>query len=337
MPEVSVTLPCRNCEASLPAALDSLLAQTLRDFEIVAVDDGSTDNTAEILKQYARRDARIRPILLPHHGVVSALNAATQACRADLVARMDADDVALPERLAVQSRRLEEHPEVGLVGCRVAFGGSRERSAGYALHVDWLNRLVTFEDVSLNRFVESPFAHPSVMFRRELIDRHGGYRDGPFPEDYEILLRWLEAGVRMEKVADVLLVWNDPPTRLSRTDPRYSVQAFYEIKTGYLARFLARHNALHPRVVVLGAGRETRRRADLLGRHGIEITAYVDIDPRKVGRIVQGRPVWHRQELPEPGRVFCLSYVASRGAREEIEAFLLARGYRAGRDYLLVA
>jgi glycosyltransferase involved in cell wall biosynthesis len=337
VPKVSLTLPCFDCAATLPACLDSLLAQTLGDFEIVAVDDGSTDATAGVLAEYARRDSRLRPILAPHRGLVAALNAALAACRSGLVARMDADDVAAPERLAVQVRHLDEHPGVGLVGCRVAFGGDREKSGGYARYVDWQNRLLSFEQVSVNRFVESPFAHPSILFRRELVERFGGYRQGPFPEDYELILRWLEAGVRMEKVPQTLLVWNDPATRLSRSDPRYATRAFYEVKTGYLARFLARHNPHHPRVVVLGAGRETRRRADLLLGHGVTIEAYLDIDPRKVGRVVRGRPVRHREQLPGPGAVFCLSYVASRGAREDIEAFLTGRGYRAGRDFLLAA
>jgi len=335
-PKVSVALPCCNCAATLPDALDSLLSQTLAEIEILAADDGSTDETAHILRSYAARDSRVRPLFLAHGGIVAALNACLEQAQAPYVARMDADDLSLPERLDIQARMLDADPGLGLVGCKVRFGGDRKARAGYAHYVDWINGLIRHEQIFLNRFVESPFAHPSLLFRREVVEEHGPYRAGEFPEDYELILRLLEAGVRMEKAAEELLVWNDPPDRLSRTHPSYGVEAFYQLKTGFLARWLAAHNPHHPEVIVLGAGRTTRKRADLLLEHGINIIAYADIDPRKIGRTVNGRPVLHRDELPPAGQAFCLSYVGSRGAREEIGAFLREKGWEEGKDCLMV-
>lgn len=170
-----------------------------------------------------------------------------------------------------------------------------------------------------------------------LPERHGGYRSGDFPEDYELWLRWLEAGVRMEKLPEALLSWRDSPARLSRRDPRYAPDAFHRVKAGYLARWLARHNARHPEIVLWGAGRVTRRRARLLEAEGIVIAAYVDIDPRKVGRAIEGRPVIAPSALPAPGACFVVAAVASAGAREQIEQALICAGYRAGRHYILAA
>ena len=153
---------------------------------------------------------------------------------------MDADDVSQPARLARQRARLDAAPSLGLVATRVRFDGDRVRGAGYARYVDWTNGLLSHDAIRLGAFVESPFAHPSVMFRRAVVARHGGYADGDFPEDYELWLRWMDAGVRFGKVDAELLVWNDPPTRLSRTEPRYSTGAFYRIKCLYLARWLKR-------------------------------------------------------------------------------------------------
>lgn len=334
---VSVTLPCWNAAATLPACLNSLLAQTWRDFEIVAVDDGSTDRTAAVLREFAAKDARVRPFFLQHGGVVAAANAALEKSRGKYVARMDADDLSLPERLASQVGWLETRPKVGLVGCRVRFGGDRKTAKGYALYVDWTNRQMTSEAVSLNRFVESPFAFPSVMFRRELYFEHGGFKNGDFPEDYEFLLRLLDRGVVMEKVDAELLVWNDPPTRLTRNDARYDPEAFYRLKAKYLARWLERNNRRHPLVGVMGAGRPSRKRATMLEEYGVEISEFYDLDPRKIGQVLSGRPVVPRDQVPPPGRRFLLSYVASRGAREDISAFLRTRGYVPGRDWLAVA
>ncbi len=335
---VAILLPAYNAAATLPAALASVRAQTMADWELLAVDDGSADATWAVLAAAAAEDPRIRPLRHPvNRGIVAALGTALAATRAPLVARLDADDTCHPERLARQTAFLAARPEVGLVGCRVAFGGDREQQAGYAAHVDWINGLLKPAEIALNRFVESPFAHPSVMFRRELVERFGGYRDGPFPEDYELWLRWLDAGVMMAKVPETLVVWNDPPQRLSRTDRRYSFAAFYQTKAEYLARWLARHNPCHPDIVLWGAGRESRRRAEFLAEHGIRITHYVDIDPRKIGQRVQGRPVLAPAQLPPPGEAFVVPYVGNRGAREEIRRRLLDHGYGEGQHFILGA
>jgi hypothetical protein len=210
------------------------------------------------------------------------------------------------------------------------------------LHVAWLNSLVTADEIALNRFVESPLAHPSVMFRRELVEFHGGYRDGPFPEDYELWLRWLDAGVRMAKVPRVLLRWNDPPERASRTDPRYSPEAFFATKAPWIARWLRRHGlgtGDTRSLLVWGAGRPTRKRAERLSAEGVSIAGYVDIDSRKATTAIggTGKPVLLADELPPPSEAFVLGYVSSRGARALVRAALTGRGYAEGRDFLMCA
>ncbi|NJB67741.1 glycosyltransferase involved in cell wall biosynthesis [Desulfobaculum xiamenense] len=336
-PTVSVVLPAFDAAQSLPACLDSLLAQDMDDFEIIAVDDGSTDDTADILNRHARRDERLHVVNAPHAGVAHAFNTGIAQATGRYIARMDADDVCHPSRLRLQAAHLDANHDTGLVACRVAFGGCRETCAGYAHHVDWTNTLVSAEDIALNRFVDLPFANPAVMFRAELAERLGGARDGDFPEDYDMWLRWLDAGVRMEKLPQTLVTWNDPPTRLTRNDTRYDPEAFYRVKAHYLARWLAAHNPQHPEVYVLGAGRPTRRRADMLLAHGVAIAAYVDVDPKKIGMVIDGRPVIAHEDLPGPGHCFMLSYVANRGARERIARMLAAQGYAIGRDYLPAA
>jgi glycosyltransferase involved in cell wall biosynthesis len=335
-PTVSVLLPVRNAAGPLGRALASIRSQTYADWELVAVDDGSTDGSADRLEAVAREEPRLRVLRGPHHGIVAALTAGLAAARGGLVARMDADDEAHRERLEEQVRFLAAHPDIGVVGCLVAYGGDRAAHAGYARHVDWLNTLVTPDQIALNRFIESPFAHPSVMFRRELAERHGGYRAGGFPEDYELWLRWAEAGVGMAKVPRVLLTWHDPAERLSRTDPRYDPEAFYRVKAAYLAKVLAR-DLRGRQLWIWGAGRPTRKRAAHLEAAGGTITGFIDIDPKKTGRALAGRPVVAPAALPPPGRSFVLGYVASRGARELIRGELTRRGYAEGRDFLMCA
>lgn len=338
LPLVSVVLPVRDGEHVIAQAVESIRAQTLRDWELVVVDDGSRDGTRAVLERLASRECRLKIVEQGREGIVAALNTGLAAASGELIARMDADDVALPERLAAQAALLRDRPEIGVASCLVEFGGDRAASAGYALHVDWINRLIEPEDIALHRFVESPLAHPTALFRRELVVRHGGYRPGDFPEDYELWLRWLDAGVRFAKVPRLLLRWNDASARASRTDPRYDPEAFYRIKAAWLARELVR-TAAGREIWVWGAGRPTRKRAAHLESAGVSIAGYIDIDPKKATPAIggTGRPVIGFGALPPPGRIFVTSYVSSRGARELTERELRARGYAAGRDFLLCA
>lgn len=341
MPKVSVLLPAFNAAATIGRAIATIRHQSFADWELLAIDDGSVDGTAALLTEAAAKDDRIRVLRRPHEGLVSALNAGLGAARGGYIARMDADDEAHPERLKEQSTLLDARPGIGLASCLVEFGGDRTANEGYALHVEWINSLLTPEAIALNRFIESPLAHPSVMFRRELVDRHGGYCDSEFPEDYELWLRWLDAGVAMAKVPRPLLRWNDLPSRLSRTDPRYSPEAFFRTKAKWLARELARRREVGDSraVWIWGAGRPTRKRAAYLEAHGVRIVGYIDVDPKKTTPALGGRrqPVIPPTALPSPAAAIILAYIASRGARDLIRATLLASSRQEGADFLLCA
>lgn len=335
IPKVSVVIPVYNGMPYLPETLDCLLAQADVDFEIVAVDDGSQDDTLACLQAYATKDGRLRVLASEHRGIVPALNDGLAVARADYIARMDGDDLCDPYRLVKQAAYLDAHPSLGLVASHVIYGGDPVEGRGFATFVEWTNSLETPEQISLLRFVESPLVHPSVMFRRHLIEDVGPYRDGDFPEDYELWLRMLDAGVAMAKLPEPLVTWRERPNRLSRVDDRYAVPAFYRTKSLYLAKWLKAHD-VH-KVLVWGAGRPTRRRAALLETHGIEITAWIDVDPKKIGQTYDGKPCVDASILADPEASFVLSYVGNRGAREDICQRLESRGFVMGQHFLLAA
>ena len=334
-PAVTVLLPFRNAAPTLQEALDSVSRQTLPGFEVLGVDDHSDDDSPALFARRARRDPRFRLLASPARGLVPALNAGLAAARAPLVARMDADDRMLPERLERQLAFLRAHPGVSLVGTATRPFPPTLVSDGFRRYVDWQNRCNDPDRIADEIYIESPFAHPSVMYRKAAVTGIGGYRDGPFPEDYELWLRLHHEGHRLAKLPERLLEWREHPGRASRTDPRYSREAFDRLRAAYLAMD-GRLRARADNFVVWGAGRVTRKRCRHLLERGFRPTAWVDVDPRKIGNRLNGVPVVGPGWLDRGERPLVLVYVAAHGARELIAEELESRGYRRGRDYLAV-
>lgn len=332
-PKASVLLPFYNAEKTLQAAIESILQQTFTDFELVLINNASTDQSTAIAQKFAHQDARIKLLHEPTQGIVYALNTGLAVIQTPYIARMDADDVAKPNRLEKQIDFLKNHPDIDLVSCLVDYQSVSENTQGYEKYVEWINTLTTTKDIAMNRFVESPLAHPSVVFRRTAVEQWGGYRQGNFPEDYELWLRWLQAGVKMAKVSEKLLIWNDAPTRLSRTDARYLPKEFYQTKAQYLAQWLAKNNPYHPQVWIWGAGKLSRKRAKMLEPLSVQIQGFFDFEDHQRLSV----PCLHYRKIPPPGEIFIISYVGNWGAREKIKQYLVDLKYQEGIDFVLAS
>lgn len=189
-PRVTVLLPVHDAERFLREAVESILAQSFRDFELLAIDDGSSDGSAAILDAFARRDPRVRVVQRPHTGLVATLNAGLALAEGSLIARMDADDVALPQRLESQLARLEREP--GLVCIGGAFelideaGHAFDRAFPACDHAAILARALRGE---------SPISHSAATFRRDVVRGLGGYDEkARWVEDLDLWLRLAEHG-----------------------------------------------------------------------------------------------------------------------------------------------
>lgn len=333
---ISVLLPFRDAGDTLDECLASIDAQRFGDFEVLCIDDGSRDSGTALVADRAHRDPRFRLIPAQHRGLVNALNQGLRLAQGALIARMDADDRMHPERLGLQHDWLNAHPKTAVLGSRVHAFAADALSDGFRAYVDWQNSCVDEASINDDLYLEAPVAHPSVMFRRAPILAGGGYRNGWFPEDYELWLRLHHRGERFAKLPQTLLDWRDSPSRTSRRDPRCSRIAFDRLRARWLAvdERLLKH---HKRAVVWGAGRTTRKRVAHLLANGVQVQAWIDIDPRKIGNRIGGArvhsPRWLARRKPRP---FVLVYVANHGARALIDKELRQLGYRKGRDYLQV-
>ena len=337
-PKVSILLPVYNAALFLRECLDSLARQTLTDYEIVAIDDGSTDSSGSILRQRSHTEPRLRILSHDHRGLIEALNAGLEHCQGELIARMDADDIAHPRRLQLQVQALEAADAPDVVSSLVAHFPRRSLARGFHIYERWLNGLIHHADIMRERFIESPLPHPSVMLRRQDLSDVGGYREEGWPEDYDLWLRLAAAGKTFGKVPEVLYLWRHHEGRLTTNDPRYSVERFLTCKAHYLARGPLRGV---PRVLVWGAGQTGRRLSKHLLRGRVQLTAFIDIDAKKVGRTLRGLPIHTPNCLPElladAVDTVILAAVSSRGVRALIRERLQDLQLVEGKHFWCVA
>ena len=241
-PRITVALSVYDNAAYLAPALDSILAQTFGDFELVAVDDGSADGSAAILDDYAARDSRVRVIHQSNRGLIASLNRIITEARAPYIARMDGDDIALPERFARQIAFLDAHPDHGLVGTQIR--GITE--TGQPRHDHAIDHPMTAEAIAeaLGSSVSgSPLCHPSVMIRHDLLTAVGGYRAAyRHCEDYDLWLRLAER-THMANLPERLLLYRYSDTQVSQ---RHVLAQHYGAAVARLARTERLHGRPDP-------------------------------------------------------------------------------------------
>lgn len=330
MPRLSVVIPAYNAEPTVVRAVRSALDSTFRDLECVVVDDGSTDGTLAALRTID--DPRLRLISAEHRGVAHAANQAASESLAPLIARMDADDFCHPARFEKQIELLESRGLDG-VGGRVrivdANGAPVETMRRYEL---WVNDNLDNESIRAFRFVESPLVNPTVTARREVFEL--GHREGPFPEDYDLWLRAMQAGFAFAKLPEVVLDWTDGPGRLTRSHASYSDEAFDRCRREHLLNGPLREVKT---VNAWGAGQTGKPWLRWLREQSIDIGCVVEVAQKKIGECIHGAPVVSSDDLPAPDGTPLLIAVGAPGARVLILEELRAKGFQPGVDAWFVA
>ena len=333
-PVVSVILPVRDARPYLDAAVVSLLSQTLEDFELIAVDDGSIDGSRQALDTWAKKDSRVKVFSHKPMGIVTTLELGRAEASGRYIARMDADDVAEPRRLERQLEMLEADPSLAGCGTGVTYFPAEVVRDGARRYEAWINGLVNPEDIARAIFVECPLPHPTFFFRSNVVDAVGGYRDQGWPEDYDLLLRLWADGYKLGKVPDQLLRWREHEDRLSRTDGRYSPASFLACKAYYLQRTLLQGM---DGAVIWGAGPVGKAVARALLDVGAVVLAFVDLDPRKLGQEIHGAPVIDTESGLAMGGCLHLAAVGQKGARQLLRTTLDEAGFRELVDFVAVA
>ena len=228
-PRVTVLMPVKDAEPYLAEAVDSILAQTFRDFRLLAIDDGSTDGSAATLERYARDDQRVQVVRNERNeGLARTLAKGVELAQTELVARMDPDDVAVPERLERQVRYLADHPEVDVLGT-------------WATDIDEKGNALRPRRAPLDHgaivsalIFANPMIHPTVMFRRVVVLRAGSYDTSVrVAEDYNLWFRCVAAGARFANLGESLLWYRAPEAGVMRKAARFGLDGMKTRWTGY--------------------------------------------------------------------------------------------------------
>ena len=224
-PAISVVMPVYNGVKYVAEAVRSILGQTRGDFEFLAIDDGSTDGSGEILRRFAAEDGRIKLVSRENRGLTRTLNEAAELARGEFIARMDADDVALPGRLAAQMEYMRAHPECGVVGgavvCITAEGWEIDAWTPPGGH--------EAIDAGHIRGVPGGILHPTALLRRSVLKQAGGYRDEwELAEDLDLWLRMAEVA-RVGNVGEVVLRYRMHAASLSQARRREQWERVWQV------------------------------------------------------------------------------------------------------------
>ena len=327
--KVSIIIPFKNTAHFLPECLDSIVNQTYIDWEVLAVNDHSTDTSLELLSSYSQRDKRIKVFQNNGNGIIPALQTAFAQSSGGFVTRMDSDDIMEPNRLEVMVNSLikygKEHVAVG----KVKYFSNRGISNGYQRYEEWLNQLTStgnnFEEI----YKECVIPSPCWMVYRSDFEQSEGFEPKRYPEDYDLTFRFYEHGFKIIPCDQVLHLWRDYDTRTSRTHEHYAQNYFLDIKLHY---FLKLDYDKNRPLVVWGAGFKGKKIAKGLKKQGLDFIWLCD-NPKKIGKKIYGKELVHFEALQSLKNPQSIITVANENAQYEIRSYFSELGQLPMQDY----
>jgi len=275
-------MPVKNAGPYLKPCLDSILAQTHTDWELVAINDGSSDGSEQVLRQYAEKHKNITVAGSEGVGIISALRMAYSLCSGELIHRMDADDLMPAQKLEWMSNAAEKGAVV--TGKVSYFCDEREVGEGFVKYTDWLNNLMEGGDFWRDVYRECPVPSSAWMTYRQDFERIGGFNSDLMPEDYDLAFRMLKYKLRVVRLNQVIHHWRDSETRVSRNEEQYFPIAYLPLKVHY---FLELHRDDSKPLVLWGAGKKGKLVAKELLKRKVSFT-WITNNEKKMGRDIYG-------------------------------------------------
>ena len=302
-------MPAKNAAPYLKECLDSIVNQTHTDWELIVVNDHSTDGTLDILNDFALKDERIRVHSNLDHGIIKALTLAYSNSEGEFITRMDADDIMEPHKLETL---LEVTQGKNVISTSyVKYFSEFGLGDGYYKYEQWLNGLIDNNSHYQEVYKECVLPSPNWMMSREVLDHLGGFESLVYPEDYHLCFRAYSRDVKIIGVKEVLHYWRDYPTRTSRTDDNYKDNAFLPLKIRY---FLKVDHDPSKRLILWGAGSRGKKLAQLLMENKIEFE-WITNNSKKLDAPIFGKELRSADQLADNSQII----IAVAGPDDQLE------------------
>lgn len=283
---ISVLIPCKNAVPYLDICIQSIIEQTIDEWEVIIVDDHSTDTTWHTIIQYSSKDKRIKPFKNKGHGIINALRVAFEKSDGQYITRMDADDIMATNKLETMYNQLKQHGE-GFVATGLVqyFREDKPLGDGYIRYADWLNKMSMHGTNFLQIYKECSIASPCWMMHRSDLDNIHAFNEFTYPEDYDLVFRMYKHKLKVIPSRNyVIHHWRDYSERSSRNDPNYSDNRFLDLKIKY---FLEIDYDKNMSLVIWGAGKKGKYIAKSLTALDIPYT-WITNNPKKIGHNIYG-------------------------------------------------
>lgn len=328
-PLVSIIIPFKNVAAYFEECLDSIRKQTYKNWEVIAVNDHSDDNSLEIAKHFSNLDPRFIILSNEKLGIITALRKAYKHSKGDYITRMDADDYMTDHRIFTMVKSLVEKGPGSIAIGQVRYFSKAGVNDGYARYEKWLNKLTANGTNYQEIYKECVIPSPCWMVHKTDLDASGAFTSNRYPEDYDLAFRFYEKGLTCIPCTQVLHYWRDYSTRTSRTSEHYAQNYFLDIKLHY---FLKLEYDPSQTLVIWGAGKKGKTIAHTLVELKINFTWVCD-NPKKIGKDIYDVRLEHFSSLETIKLHQCIITVANEDEQQSIESFFNKKGKTPYHDY----
>ncbi len=332
--KISIILPVKDTEKYLKTCLESIVGQTYKHWELLAVDDASSDSCYSILKEFAKKDDRINVLKNPNPGLLRALRLGYAHSSGELIHRMDSDDVMPNSKLelmitAFNNFRQQENYHLLITGATKYFSDEGKIGQGFLRYDKWLMEVAEQQSYRHEVYKECVIPSNCWLIHRKDFDAIGGFEHDTFPEDYDLCFRFIEAGYRIVGLPRVLHYWRDRSDRISRNWEEYSDNRFFELKVHYFYKM--DRDKTRP-LILWGGGKNGKDLAKLLLEKESVFNWVCDND-NKIGKDIYGIKMEHFSIVKKQLNPQIIIAVASPDGQIEIENELKKQKFTKGLDY----
>lgn len=328
-PLVSILIPFKNVEKFLDDCITSIISQTYTNWEVIAINDHSTDKSLKILESYVKKDSRIKTTLNNGQGIIKALQLAYKISSGSYITRMDSDDIMMPNKIEVMlSSLLKNGPKHIAVG-KVKYFAKNGVNDGYKKYEEWLNKLTTTGTNYTEIYKECVIPSPCWMVHKSDFEAVDSFNPNTYPEDYDLAFRFYKHNIKCIPCNTILHKWRDYTTRTSRTSEHYAQNYFLDIKLNY---FLEIEYLQANTLVVWGAGKKGKDIARKLIEKNIPFV-WVCNNQQKIGKDIYNQKLKHFTAVNSIKNIQIIITVANQNEQTTIKNHLNTLKLKAVKDY----